>query len=77
MASESTNFPQVSTDNPEHLANLRLLVERVMADGKISPEEADELRAALIADGQVTSDEIDVIRKVIHERLGDEPLKFE
>ncbi|MBE7383119.1 MAG: hypothetical protein F6J95_017105 [Leptolyngbya sp. SIO1E4] len=77
MASELTNSNQPFKDDPEHLSNLRSLVERVMEDGKISPEEADQLRAALIADGQITLDEIEVIRTVMHAQLGDKPLKFE
>lgn len=48
-----------------------------MADGKISPAEAAELRAALMADGQITSDEMDVIRSAMKAHLGDQPLEFE
>jgi tellurite resistance protein len=48
-----------------------------MADGKISSEEADELRTALIADGQITPDEVEVIRTVMREQLGDGHLEFE
>lgn len=77
MVSESTNPDQISADNPEHLANLRSLVERVMADGKISQEEANEIRTLLMEDGQLTLDEVEVIRTVMREQLGDEPLKFE
>ncbi|MEM9007471.1 MAG: hypothetical protein AAGE59_28595 [Cyanobacteria bacterium P01_F01_bin.86] len=76
MTTESTNSPQIAPDDPESLAKLRSLVERVMADGKISPEEADEIRDALIEDGQITLDEIEVIRTVMREKLGDAPLKF-
>ena len=77
MTSQSLQSNSPLQDDPDHLANLRSLVERVMADGKISLEEADELRAALIADGQITPDEIEVIRTVMREKLGDRPLEFE
>ncbi|NER82197.1 MAG: hypothetical protein F6K42_22075 [Leptolyngbya sp. SIO1D8] len=77
MVSEFTNPDPPSKDDPQHLSELRSLVERVMEDGKISPEEADQLRAALIEDGQITLDEIEVIQTVMREQLGDEPLKFE
>jgi hypothetical protein len=48
-----------------------------MADGKISLEEADELRTAIIADGKITPDEVEVIRTVMREQLGDGHLEFE
>jgi uncharacterized tellurite resistance protein B-like protein len=78
MPSQSSqNSSLTPQDDPAHLSRLRSLVERVMADGKISSEEADELRAALIADGQITSDEVEVIRTVMREQLGDGHLEFE
>jgi len=64
-------------EDPDHLANLRSLVDRVMADGKISPAEAAELRTVLMADGQITPDEIEVIRTVMKTHLGDSHLEFE
>lgn len=66
-----------AADDPNHLSRLRSLVDRVMADGKISPTEAHELRAALMADGQITLDEMDVIRAAMKAHLGDQPLEFE
>ena len=66
-----------ATDDPQHLSRLRSLVERVMADGKISAPEANELRTALMADGQITADEMDVIRAAMKAHLGDRPLEFE
>lgn len=75
-APDSSSLPPPA-DDPQHLSRLRSLVERVMADGKISAAEAAELRAALIADGQVTPDEMALIRTVMKDSLGDEPLEFE
>lgn len=66
-----------AADDANHLARLRSLVDRVMADGKISPAEAHELRTALMADGQITLDEMDVIRAAMKAHLGDQPLEFE
>ncbi|HEY9888262.1 MAG TPA: hypothetical protein V6D02_07655 [Candidatus Obscuribacterales bacterium] len=77
MPSQSSQSQPLPSDDPAHLSQLRSLVERVMADGKISADEADELRAALIADGQITPDEMDIIRTVMREQLGDGHLKFE
>ncbi len=64
-------------DDPNHLSDLRSLVQRVMADGKISRQEAQQLRAALFADGQLTPDELEVVRKAMRETLGDNPLEFD
>lgn len=77
MNSHSSRDESQLRDDPEHLSRLRSLVQRVMADGKISPHEADELRAALIADGQITPDEMELIRTVMRENIGDGHLEFE
>jgi len=77
MTTESNTPDFPPTSDPEHLSRLRSLVERVMSDGKISQDEADELRAALMADGQITLDEMEVIRAVMREQLGDGHLEFE
>lgn len=77
MASEQKDPNQPFKDDPQHLAELRSLIERVMEDGKISESEAEELRAALMEDGRITLDEVDVIRTAMYEHLGDKPLEFE
>ncbi|MDA0674554.1 MAG: hypothetical protein O3C67_12725 [Cyanobacteria bacterium] len=75
--SDPADFAPSPTDDPEHLSSLKALVQRVMADGKISREEAQQLRTALFADGQLTPDELDVVRKAMRELLGDNPLEFD
>lgn len=77
MVNGALNSPSAAEDDLDHLMRLRSLVERVIADGKISAEESDELRAALMADGQITADELDLVRLVLRARLGDTPLQFE
>jgi len=77
MAVSPSSAQTPSPDDPHHLANLRSLVARVMADGKISAAEAAELRTALMADGQITPEEIEVIRAVMKTHLGDSHLEFE
>ncbi|MDA0866654.1 MAG: hypothetical protein O2890_09585 [Cyanobacteria bacterium] len=68
---DSLNSAQPPADDPNHLSDLRSLVQRVMADGKISRQEAQQLRAALFADGQLTPDELEVVRKAMRETLGE------
>ncbi len=74
---ESSPIDSGIQDTPNYLLQLRSLLERVMADGRISPEEAQELRTALMADGQITADEVDLIRQVMREQLKDGHLEFE
>lgn len=77
MNSPNSSSSPLPPDDPQHLSKLRSLLERVMADGKISAAEATELRSALMADGQLTPDEIDLMRTVMKDYLGDGPLEFE
>ena len=77
MTSQSSNSHSTPSDDSQHLSRLQLLVERVMADGKISPDEAQELRDALMADGHISADEVDLIRAIMQQQLGDRHLEFE
>jgi uncharacterized tellurite resistance protein B-like protein len=74
---DSLDSAQTPAEDPNHLSDLRSLVQRVMADGKISRQEAQQLRSALFADGQLTPDELEVVRKTMRETLGDNPLEFD
>lgn len=77
MTSQSSHAdpPSPPQDDSRHLTRWRSLVKRIMADSKISPGEADELRVALTANnGRVT---VDIIRRVVREQLGDGHLEFE
>ncbi|MBF2034326.1 MAG: hypothetical protein IGR92_02330 [Leptolyngbyaceae cyanobacterium T60_A2020_046] len=77
MVANSDDDRQVQAEDPAHLSNLRSLIERVMADGKISREEALQIREALFADGQLTPDELDVVRTAMRAHLGDGHLEFD
>lgn len=77
MTAQPSNSPSLPADNGQHLSRLRALVERVMADGKISADEAQELRDALMADGHISADEVDLIRAVMQQQLKDRHLEFE
>ena len=77
MTSQPSNSHSLPSDDVQHLSRLRSLVERVMADGKISPGEAQELRDALMADGHISADEVDLIRAVMQQQLKDRHLEFE
>jgi hypothetical protein len=77
MSSQSLSATSLHPADPGHLAAQRSRVERILADGKIFPKDADELCVALIGDGQIILDAMDVIRSVMQEHLGDAPLAFE
>lgn len=77
MAADPNDPNRSASDDPAHLSRLRSLIQRVMADGKISREEAQQLRSALFADGQLTPDELEVVRKAMRDRLGDAHLEFD
>ncbi|MGF1459371.1 MAG: hypothetical protein ACFBSG_10130 [Leptolyngbyaceae cyanobacterium] len=77
MTTHVSDSQSPAPDDSQHLADLRSLVERVMADGKISSDESAELRAALMADGQITPDEIALIRAVMKAQLGNQHLELE
>lgn len=76
MTSEFVNSAQVLDDDLELLARLLSQMKWIMADDKISPEEADAIGAALIESGQIALDEINAASAVMREQLAGTPLEF-
>ncbi|MEL6380971.1 MAG: hypothetical protein AAFQ89_00570 [Cyanobacteria bacterium J06626_18] len=76
MTSEFVNSAQVVGDDLESLARLRSPMKWIMADDKISLEEADAIGAALIENGQVALDGMNAASALMREKLAGTPLEF-
>ena len=77
MEIERSSQHELTPEEQAHLAKLRELVQAALADGKLSVEEIQKIRALIHADHQVTVEELETIRTTAQELLGDAFLEYD
>jgi uncharacterized membrane protein YebE (DUF533 family) len=77
MKVERPNQRDLTPEEQAHLAKLRQMVEAALADGKISQDEIQNIRAYIHADRKVTVDELRTINTTIRDLLGDGNLEYD
>ncbi|HEY9614999.1 hypothetical protein [Allocoleopsis sp.] len=53
----------------QDLEKLRVLIERAIADGKLTKYEMESIQAAMRADGKVSFEELELCRQMIWEKI--------
>ena len=71
------NAKKLTTEEIQHLKQLKDLVKRALADGKLSRQEIDAINASIFADGKVTLEELTLIKDTVHENLGEAELEYD
>lgn len=72
--------PHAQAPTPEELHDLerlRLTIERVVADGKVSGTEIRIIQAVYMADGKITVDELCLYRTLVLEKIEAGELEYE
>ncbi len=69
MQVEHPNRQELTATDLEHLQELRRLIDRVVADGKVSEADMDMIDQAVRADGKILVEEITLIRQRIQDQL--------
>ena len=76
MKVERPNQKDLTPEEQAHLAKLKQMVEAALADGRVSQDEIQNIRAYIHADHKVTIDELRTINTTIRELLGDGTLEY-
>ncbi|MGE5657111.1 MAG: hypothetical protein ACM37W_10880 [Actinomycetota bacterium] len=71
------NAKELSPQELQDLAKLKGLIERAVADGKISKQELEDIQAQTFADGKVLVEELDLYRKLVTEKIERGELEYE
>jgi uncharacterized tellurite resistance protein B-like protein len=77
MKIERPDQRDLTPEEQAHLAKLKQLVEKALADGKVSQDEMQKIRAYIHADHKVTVDELRTISTTIREMLGEGALEYD
>jgi uncharacterized membrane protein YebE (DUF533 family) len=71
-SNDQTPSPQELHD----LEKLRTLIERAIADGKLTKDEMDAIKAAMNADKKVSFEELELCRELIWEKIQQGELEY-
>ncbi len=71
----STNAP--SPTELQDLEKLQAIIESAIADGKISKQEMESIRAAMNADKKVSFEELELCRTLIWEKIQAGELEYD
>ncbi|MBD2312193.1 hypothetical protein H6G20_11020 [Desertifilum sp. FACHB-1129] len=77
MDIQRPNAQPLSPDDELQLSKLKATIERAIADGKITSQELQSIKAVMWADGKVMPQELDLIRTLIHEKIAKDELIYE
>ncbi|MEG4492513.1 MULTISPECIES: hypothetical protein [unclassified Microcoleus] len=77
LVSRSTD-KQPTLEETRQLEKLQVQIERAVADGKISKQEMEDIKKAILADGKVTVEELELYRMLVTDRIvaGDVEYEF-
>jgi uncharacterized membrane protein YebE (DUF533 family) len=65
----SPNAPEPTPEELKELEKLKAIIERAIADGKLSQSEAERIQAAIRSDKKVTFEELTLIRELIYNKI--------
>lgn len=71
------NAKELSSAEIKELENLKLVIERAVADGRISQQEISEISAVFYADGKVTFEELTLYRQLVTDKVAQGFVEFE
>jgi tellurite resistance protein len=69
METEYSNEPARPLEDVKHLEKLRNTIERAIADGKLTAQEMQTIKAVIWSNGKVSAEELDLVRELIHEKV--------
>ena len=72
--------PNSKPSSPEELkdlATLRKLIEKAIADGLLSKDEMESIKAAIDADGKVTPQELNLCQELIWSKIDSGELEYD
>lgn len=77
MASEQRREQAHPTEDAKHLEKLRSVIEQAIADGKVTAQEMQAIKAIIWSNGKVSAEELDLVRELIHEKVANGELVYD
>ncbi|WP_013321583.1 hypothetical protein [Gloeothece verrucosa] len=71
------NSQPISAEDLQSLEKLKSLIERVIADGKVSKDEMDSIKYCIRANGKITPQELELCQRLIWDKISTGELTYE
>ena len=69
MLVSRSSAKQPTQEETRQLEKLQVQIERAVADGKISNQEMEDIKRAMMADGKVSVEELELYRILVTDRI--------
>lgn len=70
------NAKEPTSQELQDLEKLKALIERAVADGKISPDEIKSIKATMWSDHRITPQELDLMRTLVSQKFESDELEL-
>ena len=77
MGNENDRDRARPLDDAKHLEKLRHVIEQAIADGKVTAQEMQRIKAIIWSNGNVSAEELDLVRELIHEKVANGELVYD
>lgn len=74
---ENCPEPVSALEDTKHLEKLRSVIERAIADGKVTAQEMQAIKKIIWSNGKVSPEELDLVRELIHEKVANGELVYD
>ncbi|MBW4692054.1 MAG: TerB family tellurite resistance protein [Lyngbya sp. HA4199-MV5] len=74
---ENRHEPVSAPEDAKHLEKLRSVIERAIADGKVTAQEMQAIKTIIWSNGKVSPEELDLVRELIHEKVASGELVYD
>ncbi len=74
---ERWNESAPSIEDAKHLERLRSVIEQAIADGKVTAQEMQTIKAIIWANGKVSVEELELVRELIHEKVANGEIVYD
>ncbi len=77
MLIERPNHKELTAEELQSLQKLHALIDRAIADGRITKYEMEQIDRSIYADGKVFVEEVTMVRQLVKDKLDDGSLAYD
>lgn len=70
------NAQELTPQELQDLEKLKAVIERAVADGRISPDEIKSIKATMWSDHKITPQELDLMRTLVTQKIESDELEL-
>lgn len=77
MLVERPNHKELTAEELQSLQKLHTIIDRAIADGRISKYEMEQIDRSIYADGKVFVEELTMVRQLVKDKIDDGSLAYD